>query len=373
MKFTAFLPLFSVFTVFSVFLGSLDSVVSKEVFGFGMNGEITQENEWQAFLSFQNKYNKVYKNMEHFETRFNIFRDNLHFIISHNSQNENNFTLNINHFADFTNEEFKEYYANGFVLQNYNFGSNLRGLQNKYGCKLLSSSEVDEKLIENLPSSMDWRKKGAVTSVKDQGQCGSCWTFSSTATTEGAWAIATGNLIDLSEQELVDCATGFTYGSHGCSGGQMDGAFKFIIQNGLCPASQYPYVSGTTKTGGTCQSKSCQSEVRFSSCTDVQPNDELLLKFAVAQQPIAVAIEADTKYFQFYSGGVLDSTQCGTKLDHGVMIAGYGEENGQKYWLVKNSWSTSWGDEGYVKIARSDSRNDEGICGIAMQPSFINF
>lgn len=97
-----------------------------------------------------------------------------------------------------------------------------------------------------------------------------------------------------------------------------------------------------------------------------------MLKFAVAQQPVAIAIEADTRYFQFYSGGILDSADCGTRLDHGVLIAGYGEEYGKKYWLVKNTWSPSWGEEGYVKIARTDSRNNDGICGIAMQPSFIH-
>jgi cathepsin L len=180
--------------------------------------------------------------------------------------------------------------------------------------------------------------------------------------------------LDLSEQELVDCATGFNYGSHGCSGGQMDGAFKFIMENGLCGAYEYPYVSGTTKTEGKCASNKCDNAIKLSNsfCSDVTPKDELLLKFAVAQQPVAIAIEADTRYFQFYSGGILDSADCGTRLDHGVLIAGYGEEDGKKYWLVKNSWSPSWGEEGYVKIARTDSRNNDGICGIAMQPSFIH-
>ena len=238
----------------------------------------------------------------------------------------------------------------------------------------VSSSDVNIN-SNDLPKSIDWRDFGAVTSVKDQGQCGSCWAFSSTAATEGAWAISSGFLLDLSEQELVDCATGFNYGSHGCSGGQMDGGFKFVIENGLCLASEYPYVSGKSKTEGSCQNKNCGSVLKFegASCNDVTPNDELLLKFAVAQQPVAIAIEADTRYFQFYAGGILDSVECGTKLDHGVLIAGFGEEDGKKYWLVKNSWSTSWGEEGYVRIARSDSRNNEGICGVAMQPSFIQF
>jgi C1A family cysteine protease len=108
----------------------------------------------------------------------------------------------------------------------------------------------------------------------------------------------------------------------------------------------------------------------MSSCSDVKPNDQLSLKAAVTQQPVAIAIEADTRYFQSYSSGVLTASTCGTNLDHGVLIVGYGTENGQDYWLVKNSWGTSWGENGYVKIARSSSTNDPGICGIAMDPSF---
>jgi cathepsin L len=148
----------------------------------------------------------------------------------------------------------------------------------------------------------------------------------------------------------------------------MEGAFKFIIENGQCSLSSYPYTSGTTKTGGSCQK--CSAVAHITSCSDVKPNDQISLKAAVAQQPVAVAIEADTRYFQSYSSGVLTSTSCGTTLDHGVLIVGYGTENGIDYYLVKNSWGTTWGDKGYVKIARSSSTNDPGICGIAMDPSF---
>jgi len=320
--------------------------------------KLTEEREWSEFLNFQKKYDKVYNSLEQFEARFEIFRDNLQTILSHNLENKYNFTLEVNHFSDLTSEEFKKYYTNSLLESN------------RYGCKSFSSDNFD-----SLPSSIDWRKKGAVTSVKDQGQCGSCWAFSSTAATEGAWAIATGNLVDLSEQELVDCATGFNYGSHGCSGGQMDGGFKFVIENGLCKATDYPYISGTTKTEDTCKSSNCLSDVKKSTatCMDVMVNNERVLKTAASQQPVAVAIEADTRYFQFYSGGILDSVDCGTKLDHGVLLTGYGEENGKKYWLVKNSWSSSWGEDGYVRIERSDSENTDGICGIAMSPSFIKF
>ena len=258
--------------------------------------------------------------------------------------------MGINQFTDLTPEEFKAKYVGGLKTE---VGS--------YGCKSFSSDAVE------APASIDWRTNGAVTSVKDQGQCGSCWTFSATGAIEGAWAVSKGQLIDLSEEQLVECATGMQYGSHGCSGGQMEGAFKYVIEHGQCALSAYPYTSGNGQSG-SCQS--CQPVAHVSSCSDVNPNDQISLKAAVAQQPVAIAIEADTRYFQSYSSGVLTSSSCGTTLDHGVLIVGYGTENGIDYWLVKNSWSTTWGDKGYVKIARSDSTNDAGICGIAMDPSF---
>jgi len=306
---------------------------------------------WKEFTKFQEKFSKYYSNIEELETRFGIFRKNFIEILNHNADFSQNFTMGVNEFSDLTNDEFKSLFIKG-----------LKTPVGYFGCKSFSSSDSD------APYSIDWRTKGAVTSVKNQGQCGSCWAFSATGAVEGAWAISKGQLIDLSEQELVDCATGNYYGSHGCSGGQMDGAFKFIIENGQCLLSSYPYTSGSTQTGGTC--KKCSSIAHITSCSDVKSNDQISLKAAVAQQPVSVAISADTKLFQFYSSGVITSKSCYTSLDHGVLIVGYGTENGIDYWNVKNSWGTSWGMNGYVKIARSSSTNDPGICGISMQPSF---
>jgi C1A family cysteine protease len=149
----------------------------------------------------------------------------------------------------------------------------------------------------------------------------------------------------------------------------MDGAFNYAIDNGMCTEDSYAYTSGTTQTGGSCQT--CSDVVHVKQCFDVKTNDQLALKEAVSNGPVSIAIEADTRYFQSYSSGVLTSSTCGTNLDHGVLIVGYGEESGQKYWLVKNSWGSSWGDAGYVKIARSESSSDGGVCGISMEASFV--
>ena len=337
--FNMFFLFTSMFGIFS--LANLRGNPSRE------HSFLGEGDEWKQFSNFQERFSKRYETFQELELRFEIFRENMRTIILHNLDSTQNYTMGINQFTDLTSGEFKEMYASGLKTE---VGS--------YGCKSFSGS------ASSAPASVDWRSEQAVTSVKDQGQCGSCWTFSATGAIEGAWAISTGQLIDLSEQEMVDCATGISYGSHGCNGGQMEGAFKFVIANGQCSLASYPY----TAKDGTCQK--CSAVAKITSCSDVKPNDQISLKAAVAQQPVAVAIEADTRYFQSYSSGILTSTSCGTTLDHGVLVVGYGEENGQKYWLVKNSWGTSWGDKGYVKIARSESTNDAGICGIAMDPSF---
>ena len=325
----------------------------------GLRGSITfleddYDSDQKEFVVFRDRFNKIYASDEDFFARFEVFRANMRSILKHNSVPGQNFTLGINQFSDLTSEEFKALYINsGYKrLASVELGS--------YGCKTYTSAAT------SAPASLDWRQKGAVTSVKDQGQCGSCWTFSSTGASEGAWAIATGKLLDLSEQQLVDCATGVSYGSHGCNGGQMEGADKYLIANGQCSLASYPY----TAADGKC--KTCSPVAQFTSCSDVKPNDQISLKGAVALGPVSVAIEADTRYFQSYTGGILDASTCGTTLDHGVLITGYGTDNGKKYWTVKNSWSSTWGEQGYVRILRSDSTNDAGICGIAMQPSFIS-
>ena len=303
--------------------------------------------EWSKFEQFLERFHKKYESLEDLEHRFQVFRDNLRTIFDHNSDSRNNFTLGVNQFADLTPSEFQAQYIGGLQKD----------------VELASKCSAFKPSGASVPALLDWRTKNAVTPVKDQEQCGSCWSFSSTGAMEGAWAIAKGQLVSLSEQQLVDCSK--KYGNLGCKGGFMDNAFSYAIDYGMCTETEYPY----TASGGTC-STGCKPAVDINACMDVPANNQVALKEAVAKGPVSIAIEADTKSFQMYSKGVITGTSCGTNLDHGVLIVGYGEENGIKYWLVKNSWSNTWGDQGYVKIERSDSENDPGVCGIAMQPSF---
>jgi C1A family cysteine protease len=225
----------------------------------------------------------------------------------------------------------------------------------------------------DVPESINWVEKGGVTAVKDQGQCGSCWSFSTTGALEGAYFVKYNELPSFSEQQLVDCDTFRNGGKDmGCNGGLMDNAFSWISKNdGLCTEAEYPYTSGVTKTSGTCQT-TCQNEKNsgIKSFVDVTPSSDNDMMSALAQQPVSIAIQADQKDFQLYSSGVFTG-QCGTGLDHGVLAVGYGTSSGEDFYLVKNSWSSSWGDNGYIKLGRGPQYNNgDGQCGMLLQASY---
>ncbi len=300
---------------------------------------------FSTFLQFNEYYSKNYENDDHFRNRYSIFEENFNKIAKHNAENHS-WKMGLNQFADLTSSEFK---------------SVTRCYENPIPNLLTPHLRFNSDHINDVPSEFDWTEKGAVTSVKDQGQCGSCWSFSTTGSVEGAYFLSTGKLVSLSEQQLVDCSTNF--GNHGCNGGLMDNAFSYIQENGICKESEYKY----TAQDGKC--KKCSTVTKVDSFVDITPNSEGDLLKAVSQQPVSVAIEADQSVFQFYSSGIMDSTSCGTNLDHGVLLVGWGDIDGKLYWKVKNSWGASWGDNGYILLSRNVS-NPEGQCGIAMMASY---
>ncbi len=280
--------------------------------------------------------------------RRRLFQANVAVITAHNrreSMGKETFRMGINQFSDMTAEEFQQW--NGYQPT-----------------RERQTISIDGHSIDPIPSSIDWREKGAVTPVKNQGSCGSCWAFATTGTMEGAYQISTGALRSLSEQQLVDCST--AEGNKGCGGGNFNAAFTYIENhtgvNGLDSEKDYPY----TAMNGECWLNATKRVVAtVSSYVDIPVKDEAALVAAVSKGPVAVAIEADQAIFQNYKSGVItNATACGTKLDHGVLIVGYTPT----YWIVKNSWGNTYGLQGYVHIGRG-AANAEGVCGINLDPT----
>jgi cathepsin L len=313
------------------------------------NVNALSESQYQEeFALFVSKFAKTYTHDETFN-RYKIFKANLDKIEEHNAKykaGEVSYFFGINADSDKTSEEF------------FNTRLGLKPITEEQLKKFRENSSNTITADSDIPvpndDSLDWRTKGAVTAVKDQGQCGSCWAFSTTGSTEGAHFVASGNLVSLSEQQLVDCA-GST-GNQGCNGGLMDNAFEWITKNGgLCSEDDYPY----NAVDGQCQT-TCKAQATVSKYTDVDPSDDAIIK-ALQNGPVSVALEADKSAFQAYAGGVLDSFFCGKQLDHGVLIVGYGtdSDSNKPYWIVKNSWGSSWGEQGYIRIVRG-----KNMCGI---------
>ncbi|XP_006652104.1 senescence-specific cysteine protease SAG39 [Oryza brachyantha] len=296
------------------------------------------------------QYGRVYKDAAEKARRFEVFKANVAFIESFNGGGGRKFWLGVNQFADLTNYEFRATNTNkGFIPSTVRVPTGFR---------------YENVSIDALPATVDWRTKGAVTPIKDQGQCGCCWAFSAVAAMEGIVKLSTGKLISLSEQELVDCDV---HGEdQGCEGGLMDDAFKFIVNNGgLTTESNYPY----TAADGKCKGGSGSAAATIKGYEDVPANDEAALMKAVASQPVSVAVDGGDMTFQFYSGGVM-SGSCGTDLDHGIVAIGYGTAgDGTKYWLLKNSWGTTWGENGFLRMEK-DISDKRGMCGLAMEPSY---
>ncbi len=342
-----------------------------------------------------------FENTIHYESTLTKWIENDKYIEEMNNKNFT-YTLGHNHFSGMDSVDFSKYIGlSGAFPQNNYLGSlrgsvdadikapvNVHNKMSEYKClkgcvddfaesekmeSLKCVSDCIERTKSSTASSVDWVTAGAVTPVKDQGQCGSCWSFSTTGALEGAYYTTYGTLPSFSEQQLVDCDNRQHGGKDmGCNGGLMDNAFTWIKKNGgLCTEVSYPYVSGTTKTAGTCQTTcSAVKNSAVVSYTDVPTKSDSAMMQALTLQPVSVAIEADQKAFQLYKSGVFTG-ECGTNLDHGVLVVGYGTMSGTDYYRIKNSWGTTWGDAGYIYIGRGSQYNDgQGQCGVLLSASY---
>eukprot|EP01132_Coremiostelium_polycephalum_P005735 gene5735-7132_t len=290
-----------------------------------------------AFVKFQNDYDKFYTSAE-YRVRYEIFRSNIAKI---NALNQESFesgsdaTFDVNEFADLSEQEFEKYYLNAQPM-----------IRTENEAEFLSDDYVSA-----LPESIDYREKGVVTPVKNQGQCGSCWSFSSTGNVEGQWAIATGNLVSLSEQNLVDCShdcmpfEGEIGCNEGCNGGLMPLAFDWIIKNGgIDSEKSYPYKA----RNGQCAFKPQNIAAKLTNHTMIPKNETQIKAYLNAIGPLAIAVDA--KSWPFYSGGIFDRA-CGENLSHAVLLVGYSTDKatGKQYYIIKNSWG-SWGEKGYIRV-----------------------
>jgi C1A family cysteine protease len=362
-----------------------------------MSYDAIQSPLFERFQKWVDEYKIEVRDNEHFRKIFIKWEDNHNYIEKINAQNLT-YTLDHNQFSGMDSEEFSQYLgysnADGMLGRKFNPDkikktvdttkclyncvnhhkevSTLKTIECVTGCL-----DSDKLMVESLPDSIDWSTKGAVTPVKNQGQCGSCWSFSTTGALEGAFYLKTGTLDSFSEQQLVDCDNRQNKENKGkdmgCNGGLMDNAFSWIERNnGLCTESSYPYESGTTKTGGSCKT-TCEvvPGSKITNFIDVTPKSDNDMMAALSQQPVSIAIQADQKDFQLYKSGVFTGS-CGTGLDHGVLAVGYGKSHdGIDFYKVKNSWGTTWGDNGYILLGRGDEFNKgSGQCGMLLSASY---
>ncbi len=311
------------------------------------------------FRSWMREHGISFKSAHEQKRRFWVFLANHQRIVSHNADTTKSYTLAHNRFSHLTAEEFSAQYTG---LQPPLTGVSMARPPSSEGAMEHDCVTKTATNDQNVPDAVDWVAAGAVVSPKDQAQCGGCWAFSATGAVEGAYFIKTGELLNLSEQELIDCDTE----SEGCTGGWMVDAFDYIRKNGLsADAGEAVYAHGYQSTQRTCEASKKVNAIApgfVKGTHELKAGDEEAMKRALAVQPLSVAIEATQRAFQFYKSGVLTG-ECGTVVDHGVLAVGYGSDNGVDYWKLKNSWGEKWGEHGFIRIMRGVNH-----CGVANNP-----
>ena len=303
------------------------------------------------FMNYVTKFQKNYDDVAEFETRMALFNATNAKIEALNAQNSGSYKAGHNHMSDWTDEEYRS----------------------MLGLVLPEDHMDDETPFEGTPNSsgIDWRtdSRNALTAVKDQGQCGSCWAFSATETVESAFILAGNDAVVMSPQELVDCSKGLL-SNHGCNGGMYYNAWKWEKSHYAMKESDYPYVSGTTKKANPeCSYDESKGVAEVKSYTQVKANVDSI-KAAVEQQPLSIAVMADNDAFRNYTSGVITADQCPGRIDHAIQAVGWGNDGTQDYFIVRNSWNTVWGDAGFAKLAADDS--GDGTCGMNSVVYYVN-
>jgi hypothetical protein len=293
------------------------------------------------FARWALKYGKQYASEEERLYRLMVFAQNLEEIAAHNARANGEYFLGENQFADLTNEEWRNIYL-GYK---------------RPAAERQPQAEARVAVTPNITANISWTSSGALGQVLNQGQCGSCWAFSTVENLQAVNFLNGNAFTYYSEQQLVDCSTSF--GNDGCNGGLMTQAFQYVVEYGIETATQYPY----TAEDGTCQYNSADADFVITGYTAIPQGGCDQLVEALATQPIAVAVDAQT--WQFYRSGVFNL--CGESLDHGVQLVGYFNQPGETaYWTVKNSWGSSWGEKGYIQLANGNT------CGICQDASTGN-